>query len=123
MDTDRHDHRPYGEKAGAGDGEAGERGTKVIADPESESDARQDEAQADQGPAAHDHRDVAHKEAEALLDFQAQERDLLVEEPHRVAEKVLDESEDAPPLRRIRSPCFTQHHWPLSFSRLEHYSR
>jgi len=90
VDTDRHHHRAHNEKSDAGDSEAGERGAEVIADPESQGDARQDEAQAGQDPTTHDHRNVAHQQTKALFDFQTQEGELLVEEPHRLAQKVLD---------------------------------
>ncbi len=47
-------------------------------------------AQAGQDPTTHDHRNVAHQQTKALFDFQTQEGELLVEEPHRLAQKVLD---------------------------------
>ncbi len=47
-------------------------------------------AQAGQDPTTHDHRNVAHQQTKALFDFQTQEGELLVEESHRLAQKVLD---------------------------------
>src|SRR5215470_9636847 len=110
LQTDGDHHHADDEEHSARDGEAPCYGAQAIADPEGEGEAREHETEPRHHPARDHHGDVTEQGPHALLYLETEKRELLIEQPGRFAEELLDQAEDAPTRVGRLGPRFAQEH-------------